>query len=84
MQIKTIATVGIAEKMETSPEFCKFVISSLDRHFCGDWGEVSEDDSAANASDPLYALSAYTDPNDVKIWIKQDYNIVTVLFPSEY
>ena len=84
MQIKTIATIGITEKMETSPEFCKFVISSLDKHFLGDWGEVSEADSVANTSDPLYALSAYTDPDGVKIWVKQDYNIVTVLFPSEY
>ena len=70
MQIKTIATIGITEKVETSPEFCKFVISSLDKHFRGDWGEVSEADSVANTSDPLNALSAYTDPDGVKIWVR--------------
>lgn len=84
MQIKTIATAAIAEKMKTSSNFCKFVISSLDRHFRGDWGEVSMDDSTANTCDPLYALSAYTNLDGIKIWIKQDYDVVTVLFPSEY
>lgn len=84
MQIRVIATATIAEKAHENTGFKIFVNKSLDRHFSGDWGEMSEDDSAANTSDPLYALSAYTDPNGVKIWIKQDYNIVTVLFPSEY
>lgn len=84
MHIKTIVTAAIAEKMETSPEFYRFVISSLDRHFRGDWGEVSGEDSATNTSDPRYALSTYPGPDGVKIWIKQDYNVVTVLFPSEY
>lgn len=84
MNIKTIATAGISAEMETSPEFHKFVFSSLDRHFGGDWGEMSADDAATNAAAPLYALSAYTAPDGRKIWIKQDYNVVTVLFPSEY
>lgn len=84
MQIKTIATAGIAEKMKISIEFCKFVISSLDRHFRSDWGEVTEEDAATNTSSPLYALSAYIDPDGVKIWIKQDCNVVTVLFPIGY
>ncbi|WP_024735313.1 hypothetical protein [Enterocloster asparagiformis] len=84
MQIKTIATAAVAEKMQANKHFNDFVYSSLNRHFRSDWGEVSEDDSAANTSDPLYALSAYTNPDGAKIWVKQDYNIVTVLFPSEY
>lgn len=84
MDIKTIATAGIAEKMQTNKDFNDFVYSSLNRHFCGDWGDVSADDAATNAADPLCALSAYTALDGRKIWIKQDYNVVTVLFPSEY
>ena len=84
MQIKTISTAAVALKMQANKDFNDFVYSSLNRHFRDDWGEVSEDDSAANTSDPLYALSAYTALDGVKIWIKQDYDVVTVLFPSEY
>lgn len=84
MQIRVIATAAIAKKVHKSTGFERFINNSLDRHFSGDQGEVSEDDSATNTSDPLYVLSAYTDPNGVKIWIKQDYNVVTVLFPFEY
>lgn len=84
MKIKTIATAAIAEKIQASDTFHNFVISSITRHLIGDWGEVSAADAEANTNDPHYALSAYTAPDGVKIWIKQDYDVVTVLFPSEY
>lgn len=84
MQIRVIATVTIAEKVHKITGFERFVHNSLDRHFSGDWGDISEDDAAANTNAPLYALSAYTASDGSKIWIKQDYNVVTVLFPSEY
>lgn len=84
MQIRVIATATIAEKVHENTSFERFVNNSLDRHFSGDWGDISEEDAAVNTNAPLHALSAYTNPDGVKIWIKQDYDIITVLFPSEY
>ena len=84
MQIRVTATAAIAKKVHKNTGFERFINNSLNRHFSGDWGDISEEDAAANTSDPLYALSAYTAPDGVKIWIKQDYDVVTVLFTSEY
>lgn len=84
MQIKIIATAGVAAEMSNSDCFTQFVLSSIRLHRSGDWGEVSEDDRADNSAAPLYALSAHTAPDGRKIWIKQDCNILTVLFPDEY
>lgn len=84
MTARLCITAGVATKMNQSDAFNSFVSRSLDRHLSGDWGEISAEDIGANNANPLYALSAYTDPEGVKIWIKQDFNIITVLFPSEY
>lgn len=84
MDIKTVVTHTIAEKMQKSNSFHDFVFSSIARHLSGDWGDISENDKAVNDIDPVNALSAYTVPNGTKIWIKRDVDILTVLFPSEY
>lgn len=84
MQIKTIATAGVAAEMSKADSFNKFVLDSIGRHLSGDWGDVSEDDRETNNAAPLYALSAYAAPDGRKIWIKQDYNVLTVLSPDEY
>lgn len=76
-------TVGVAEKMEQFKEFKQFVHDSLSRHLSGDWGDINEEDAEINNTDPEYALSAYT-LDGVKIWLKQDDDIITVLFPDEY
>lgn len=80
MQIKTIITAGVAAEMNASDEFNQFVIDSIYRHLSGDWGDASEHDRELNSSDPLNALSAYKSAAGVKIWIKQDGKILTVLF----
>ena len=84
MTIKTILTPGIAKRMNEENAFNDFVIGCIYRHLSGDWGEVPEDDALLNRSDPMYAISAYTSSDGVKIWLKQDYKILTVMFPSEY
>lgn len=84
MNIRTVATASVADKMESSPEFHDFVLSSIQRLLAGDWGEVSEDDAATNTDAPLYALGTYWAPDGPKIWVRRDYNVITVLFPSEY
>ena len=84
MQIKTIATAGVAAEMSNSDSFNQFVFDSIRRHLSSDWGEVSENDRETNNAATLYALSAYTAWDGRKIWIKQDCNILTVLFPDEY
>lgn len=76
-------TVGIADRMEQSKEFMQFVHDSLSRHLSGDWGDISEYDAETNSADPECALSAYI-LDGVRIWIKRDYDIITVLFPAEY
>lgn len=83
MTAKTYITAGVAEKMNKSDAFNSFVSHSLDRHLSGDWGEISSEDKEVNSENPLYALSAYISSEGV-IWIKQDFNIITILFPSEY
>lgn len=77
------ATKAINEKMNADPIFSLFVFQSLHRFLSGDWGEVSEEDAATNNAAPEYALGAYIDENGVKIWIKADDPIITVLFPNE-
>lgn len=76
-------TVGVAEKTEQSKEFKQFVHDSLSKHLSGDWGDINEEDAGINNMDPEYALSAHM-LDGVKIWIKRDNDIITVLFPDEY
>lgn len=83
MQVKTVFTTKIAAEMNASDTFNQFVLDSLYCHLSGDWGDVSESDAKENTVDPLNALSIYTAPNGVKIWVKQDCNILTVAFPDE-
>ncbi len=84
MTIKTFMAARVAEKINADDTFKQFVIDSLDRHLSGDWSEVYEEDAALNNSNSLNAMSTYTAPDGVKIWIKQDFDFLTVLFPDEY
>lgn len=76
-------TAGIADRMEQSEEFKQFVHDSLSRHLSRDWGDIRADDADYNNTNPGNALSAYI-LDGAKIWIKQDDDIITVLFPDEY
>ena len=64
------------------------IAASIERHRCGDWGEVSGDDLAANeealAVGDRLALSIYRE-GEITFWIitEPDRSVTTVLFPEE-
>ena len=61
----------------------------LDRHICGDWGEVDAEDQQANQDALLHGerlLSAYRTSLNVRIWVitEADRSVTTILLPGEY
>ncbi len=83
-----VVTPGILERMEDDDQFRIAVNKSLDRHYNGDWGDMSEDDKKENdlavKEGNLRIFSAYE--LNPKIWIitEADRSVTTVLFPEEY
>ena len=64
------------------------LLTIIQRHATGDWGELCDEDRAANEAalfDGSRLLSAYT-LQDVKVWIitEADRSATTVLLPEEY
>lgn len=85
---RVVWTRGVNEKVADSLPFGKFVLDSLKRHRCGDWGDLPPEDKAENEysiEHGLRILSAYDHP-DGKIWIitEADRSATTILFPEEY
>ena len=84
---QTLATPGASEAMETTGDNPAHYLS---RHVTGDWGEVCEEDKAANDADLANGrrlLSAYTlSDGETKIWTitEWDRSATTILLPSEY
>ncbi len=65
------------------------VCMALQRHACGDWGDLSAADEAENAfslKEGFRLLSAYSDRNGTKFWIitEADRRSTTVLLPEDY
>jgi hypothetical protein len=61
----------------------------LERHASGDWGDVTPDDAAANASalqEGERILSSYVLPSGEKLWVltEADRSCTTILTPDEY
>ncbi|MBV59839.1 MAG: hypothetical protein CMH65_00890 [Nevskiales bacterium] len=62
----------------------------LRRHFCGDWGDLCNDDwrqnDAALKSGEDRLFSSYQVTPDLKLWIitEWDRSVTTLLLPSEY
>ncbi len=79
-------TIGANEAIhanDTTPE------TYLDRHHCGDWGDLGDEDKAANDAALTSGgriFSAYYLPDQTKIWIitEWDRSATTILLPSEY
>lgn len=83
---RTLATPGalaaLGEAGKSPAEF-------LDRHVCGDWGEVDEEDAQENEfslEKDLRLMSVYTLKTNVRIWIitEADRSATTILLPKEY
>jgi hypothetical protein len=90
-----VVTRGVSERVDQA-----FILSVLNRHRSGDWGDVCESDARANnaarrgpAEDQGRILSVYLLPPQLveqagsdKVWVitEWDRSVTTVLFPSEY
>jgi hypothetical protein len=80
--------VATATVLET--EASADIATAVERHAKGDWGDLDDDDKAANNSaleDGYRLMSAYTFPttgNVVWVITEHDRSVTTVLYPSEY
>lgn len=87
---EVVATKG-AQRLFTGDEgvlLTRDIAEYLDRHRCGDWGLVSDDDKQSNDDAVKYGnrvLSAY-ERNGEKFWIitEWDRSCTTLLLPEEY
>lgn len=79
MMYKTVATTAVFEKMQLDSNFSKFVYKCIKQFFSGDYGEIKRPEE--NTENNKLAVYSFFDK---KIWIKQDFNIVTVLFQDDY
>ncbi len=79
--VATPAALGVL----TRPD----VVAALRRHAAGDWGDVDDDDRAAN-DDAVRTggrlLSAYRAANGTTFWVvtEADRSVTTVLLPEDY
>ena len=66
------------------------VRKALNRHFCGDWGELCKFDWQQNEDALLFGdrrfFSAYRIESGIKFWIitEWDRSVTTVLMPEDY
>ncbi len=82
---QVVATPGALDALA---EINCLPLTLLNRHQCGDWGDLDDEDIAANHealgnSDRLF--SAYIIQN-IKFWVitEADRSVTTILLPSEY
>ena len=81
-----VATPGALAAIEESGDS---LVTYLNRHVTGDWGELDAHDQKENdlgISHNLRILSAYTLSSGVKIWVitEADRSSTTALLPEEY
>ena len=87
---RVVATAAVAADVPHS-----LITALLDRHAAGDWGDLSEDDKAANdeaaRSGDGRLFSSYATPEHGTLWIitneirgEGEGPITTVLFPEDY
>jgi len=65
------------------------VLTALERHSKGDWGDLEKDDWKANdeaLNNGGRILSSYKDKEDKKFWIitEWDRTVTTILLPEDY
>ena len=86
---RLVMTRGVNDLVAADEAFAKFVMSSLTRHRCGDWGNLTDEDKQENElslKEGYRLLSAYESEGLPKIWIitEADRSATTILFPNEY
>ena len=65
------------------------ILKAIARHQAGDWGELSQEDRAANdhaLAEGTRILSPYHTADGMKFWIitEADRSVTTVLLPEDY
>lgn len=85
---KLFVTRSINNLIAEDKEFSRRVFISIKRHLSGDWGDLSDEDKAANElalQQDGRLFSVYKDGMPT-IWIitEWDRSVTTVLFPDEY
>jgi hypothetical protein len=65
------------------------ILTGIRRHQAGDWGNLTDDDRAANDRalvEGMRLLSAYNAANGTRFWIitEADRSVTTVLLPEDY
>lgn len=81
---QTVITPNAAASVEHAD-----VLAALRRHASGDWGELGEEDRAANDRalvEGTRLLSAYRAKNGTRFWIitEADRSVTTILLPEDY
>jgi hypothetical protein len=81
---KLAATPGALERVPHEE-----IMNALERHVCGDWGTVDEQDWVANNRalfEGTRVLSAYKASEGVTFWVitEADRSSTTILLPEEY
>lgn len=82
--MSVILSDRIQEEIVIRPGFKDFVSNAVKKHLAGDWGEISQEDAEHNRENPLAAISAFTFENEIKIYIKCEWNAIRVFLPEEY
>lgn len=84
-----VMTRAIYDTYKDDHDFTYFLVRIINRHLNGDWGDLDEEDKAANDEALIEPydriLSSYSFRGE-KIWIitEWDRSVTTVLFPSDY
>lgn len=83
---RLLATPGALSALETSGET---PLAFLQRHQCGDWGDVGEHDRNENEfslSQGFRLLSVYRTKLGARLWVitEADRSSTTLLLPEEY
>ena len=84
-----VMTRGVNDLVANNEEFAKHVLLSIKRHLAGDWGDVCDEDRAANESalkEGERLFSVYKKEGFPTIWVitEWDRSSTTTLFPDEY
>jgi hypothetical protein len=84
-----VMTRGVNDLVADDEEFARHVHLSIRRHLAGDWGDVGDEDRAANESalrEGERLFSVYQKEGVPRIWIitEWDRSYTTILFPEEY
>jgi hypothetical protein len=91
---RIVVSASVHERVALDSDFHAFTVACLHRHEASDWGDLDDDDRAANEralTGDGRVLSAYDVPPgyelpDDQLWIvtEADRSATTLLWPSDY